>query len=187
MTTPELVALIKKHPISIGGGVMSVLFAAALYLRVDEIPGAEGELALKTADGDRIALNIKYSAQLKEHADAIAAATKGIEAHLVRPTQLGTNTQYFYKLEGETGVKIIDFRQIAVPAGQAAKNTKGDYVPVPFSVSVQGGLPQILAFLRQLENGAHYCRVLTTSLSGVSANRNSALTLGLTLELLGRQ
>lgn len=183
MTTPELGAFIKRNPISFGCGVLSVLMAVALYLRGDEIPGAEAELGLKTGDGDRIGLNIKYSAQLKEHADTIAAATKDIEARLIRTTQLGTNTQYFYKLEGDTGVKIIDLRQITAPA---AKSAKGEYVPVPFAVSVQGSLPQILEFLRQLETGAHYCRVLTASFSGVSANRNSALTLGLSLELLGR-
>ena len=185
MTNQELVALVKKHPISFGCGALSLVFAVALYLRDDEIPGAEAELGLKSADGDRIALNIQYSAQLKEHADAMAAATKDIEARLVRPTQLGTNTQYFYKLEGDTGVKIIDLRQTAASTAPA-KGAKNAYVAVPFSVSVQGTLPQILEFLRQLENGAHYCRVLTASFSGAASNRNSPLTLGLSLEILGK-
>ncbi len=185
MTNQDLVALIKKHPISFGCGALSLAFAVALYLRVDEIPGAEAELGLKSADGDRIALNIQYSTQLREHTDAMAAAIKDVESHLVRPTQLGTNTQYFYKLEGETGVKIIDLRQTAATAAPA-KGAKNAYVAVPFSVSVQGSLPQILDFLRQLENGAHYCRVLTASFSGAASNRNAPLTLGLSLELLGK-
>ncbi len=185
MTNQELVALIKKHPISVGCGALSLAFAVALYLRVDEIPGAEAELGLKAADGDRIALNIKYSTQLREHADAMAAAIKDVENRIVRPTQLGTNTQYFYKLEGETGVKIVDLRQTAATAAPA-KGAKNAYVAVPFSVSVQGSLPQILDFLRQLENGAHYCRVLTASFTGAASNRNSPLTLGLSLELLGK-
>ncbi len=185
MTNQELVAIIKKHPISFGCGALSLAFAAALYLRVDEIPGAEAELGLKSADGDRIALNIQYSTHLREHADAMAAATKDVEGRLVKPTQLGTNTQYFYKLEGETGVKIVDLRQTATTA-TPAKGAKNAYVAVPFTVSVQGSLPQILEFLRQLENGAHYCRVLTASFNGVASNRNSPLTLGLSLELLGK-
>ncbi|MEO6246089.1 MAG: hypothetical protein ABIQ12_11715 [Opitutaceae bacterium] len=185
MTNPELVALIKKHPISFGCGALSLVLAIALYLRVDEIPGAEAELGLKSADGDRIALNIQYSTQMREHADAMSAAVNGVEDRLVRPTQLGSNTQYFYKLESETGVKIIDLRQTAATVA-AAKGAKNTYVAVPFSVSVQGTLPQILEFLRQLENGAHYCRVLTASFGGAAANRNSALTLGLSLELLGK-
>lgn len=186
MTNQELVGLIKKNPIGFGCGALSLVLAAAIYLRDDEIPGAEAELGLRAADGDRIALNLQYSTQLKEHADAMAAAGKEIEARLVRPTQVGTNTQYFYKLESDTGVKIIDFRQTATPAAVAAKGAKNAYLPVPFSVSVQGSLPQVLEFLRQLENGSHYCRVLTASLGGAGANRNSALTLGLSLELLGR-
>ena len=185
MTNQELVALLKKHPISFGCGALSLAFAVALYLRVDEIPGAEAELGLKSADGDRIALNIQYSTQLREHTDAMASFTKEVENRLVRPTQLGTNTQYFYKLEGKTGVKIVDLRQTAATAAPA-KGAKNAYVAVPFTVSVQGSLPQILDFLRQLENGAHYCRVLTASFSGTASNRNSPLTLGLSLELLGK-
>lgn len=185
MTNQDLVALIKKNPISFGCGTLSVIMAAALYLRVDEIPGAEAELGLKSADGDRVTLNIQYSAQLKEQGDALSLACNQIEARMVRPSQLGTNTQYFYKLESDTGVKIVDLRQTTGTAPIKA-GPKNAYVSVPFTVSVQGSLPQILEFLRQLENGAHYCRVLTASFNGIAATRNSVLTLALSLELLGR-
>ena len=50
---------------------------------------------------------------------------------------------------------------------------------------MQGDLKIILEFLQQLENGAHYCSVLTATCSGNSANRETPLTLALTLELLG--
>jgi len=194
MTNQEAIAVVKRNPISFLCGALSVVFAVTLYLRDEEIPGAEAEMALRTADRDRVALNIKYSAQLTEQADALAASIKEIESRLVKPSELGNNTQYFYKLEKLTGVKITDLRQSpvsssgAAPAGAvAARAAKATFVPVGFSIGAQGTLPQVLNFLRQLENGSHYCRVLTTSFVGNPASRSPILTVSFNLELLGQQ
>jgi hypothetical protein len=193
MTNQEAIAVVRKNPIGFGCGALSLVLAVAMYLRVEEIPGAEAELSLRTADRDRVSLNIKYSVQLKEQSEAMGQSAKEVEARLIRPGQLGTNTQYFFKLEKDTGVKIIDLRQAntlataaAANAQVAARTPRIAYVPVQFAVSVQGTLPQILEFLRQLENGAHYCRVLTASFSGNATTRSPLLTLGLSLELLGQ-
>jgi len=184
MTKQESVALIRKNPVSVGCAALSLILAIGVYLRSDATPEAEAELTQKTATGERLALNIKYSAQLKEQADAVSTATKAIDAQLIRPSQVGTNTQYFYKLEADTGVKIIELRQTT--PGASAKPAKGTYLPVAFAVTVQGDLPQILQFLRYIETGAHYSRVLSAVCSGNAATRNSPLTLGLSLELLGQ-
>lgn len=182
MTTQELVAVIKKNPISFGCALVSCALIGAIYFRSDKIPEAETVLGQKSAESERLRLNVQYSAQLKEQFDAVVSSNKDIDARIVRASQLGTNTQYFYKVETETGVKIIDLRQTT--AATVAKPAKGSFIPVTFSVSVQGSLNQLLDFLRQLENGAHYCRVLTVTCSG-SSPRSGPLTLALSLELLG--
>lgn len=183
MTGEELIALVKKNPISAGCGLLSVLLAVGIYFRGDEIPSAEAELSQKSAEAQRLAQNLINSAQLKEQLEAITAANKAIDAGIIRASQVGNNTQYFYKLESETGVKLVDFRPQAVPP--PAKGSKAAFTPVTFNVGVQGTLPQVLDFLRQLENGGRYTRVLTASLSGAPANRKSPLTLTLVVELLG--
>lgn len=183
MTNQDFGALVKKNPVSFGCAALSVALVAGLYFRSDATPEAGADLTQKSATGERIALNIQYSAQLKEQVDSVVAATREIDSRIIRTSQLGTNTQYFYKLEADTGVKIIDLRQ-TTPA-IAARPAKGTFGPVAFAVTVQGDLTQILGFLRQVENGAHYSRVLTANWSGNAATRNSPLTLGLGLELLG--
>jgi hypothetical protein len=182
MTNEEALILIKKNPISFGCMAVSFALAVALYLRSEVIPEVEAQLTQKSAEAERIGLNIQFSAQLKEHAEALTAANKEIDSRIIRASEKGNNTGYFYKLESETGVKIIDFRQTTAVA---VKPAKGNYVPVAFSVTVQGSLTQILDFIRQVENGVHYSRVLTATLTGSASARNSPLTLGLSLELLG--
>lgn len=183
MTNQELFAFIKKNPVTVGCGVLSVAIAAAIYFRAGEMPAAEAELAQKTSEADRYGNNLKNAVQLKEQHDALAAATKEVESRLVRASQLGVNNQYFFKLENETGTKLVDFRQGGL---LAAKGAKANFAPVAFSVSVQGEMNQLLHFLRLLESGAHYCRIQSATFlpAGASAKKG-LLTLTLNLELLG--
>ena len=177
MTTPELVAWIKKNPISVGCGVLSLALAVALYFRSDAIAEANQTLDEKTAEAQRYALNLANSAQLKEQLDALTTADKVIESRLIHASDLGINQQFFFKLESESGVKLLDLRQAPRP-GSGGKA----YVPIGFNVSLQGDFGQVMKFLRLLEDGAHYCRTLTATCSG---NRTGGLTLTLNLELLG--
>lgn len=181
MTNDELKALAKKNPIPFACGLVAFAVGVGLYFRSGDIPAAEEELAQKSAQAERYALNIKYSAELKEQLEAVQAANTKIESRLTRASQQGVNAQYFYKLERDTGAKLVSFSQ----AGAASAAAKGAFVPIAFNVSVQGTLPQILDFLRQLERGTHYCRVLNASCSASSGARNGPLTLSLAVELLG--
>ena len=184
MTSQELLAGVKKNPTSFVCAIASLAIIAAIYFRGELIPQAETALMQKSGESEKLRINIQYSAQLKEQTDAVVEENKQIESRIVRASQLGTNTQYFYKIESETGVKIIDLRQ-NTPATAATKPNTGTYMPVAFTVSVQGDLRQVLEFLRQIENGAHYARVLTATCSGNTSNRAAPLVLALTLELLG--
>jgi len=65
----------------------------------------------------------------------------------------------------------------------AAKNLYGG---VAFTVSVTGTLNQVLDYLRRLENGPRYCRVMTVTCGVPPADRASPITLNLNLELLGQ-
>jgi hypothetical protein len=183
MTKENLVAALKKSPIVVACVVLGVGLLATLYFRLDKIPEAETLLLDKTAEADRYAANLKYSAHLKEDVDALVAANKAIDTHLIRASQLVNNAQYFYALVNETGVKLLDSRQ-TTPA-IVPKPAKGSFVAVGFSVAVEGTLPQLIDFLQKVESGAHYSRVLTASCNVNVSKRNSPLTLTLTLELLG--
>lgn len=181
MTNDQLKALIRKNPITVVCGVITLAVAVGLYLRSGDLAAAEDDFAQKSAASEKHTLNITYSAQLKEQHDALVAANKAIDARLTRASQQGINTQYFYKLERETGVRLVSFGQSSV----GAKGAKTAFVPIGFNVAVQGTLPQTLDFLRQLEGGTHFCRVLAANYSLNAAARNGPLTLSLTLELLG--
>jgi hypothetical protein len=177
MTTADLTSAVKKNPLIVGCAVLTLALGAMLYLRLDSIPEANSRLDELSAQSRRYALNISNASQLKEHMDALIAANKAIDGRVIRSTDIGINQQFFYKLESESGVKLLDLRQGGKPA------TKTNFAPVGFTVSLQGDFPQVLKFLRGLEDGSHYARVLTASCSGT---RTGDVTMTLSLELLGR-
>lgn len=183
MTNAELMAFVRKNPISVGCGALALLLGAAVYFRSSEMPAAEADLLQKSAEADRHGANLKAAAQLKEQLDALIAANKEIDSRVVRGGQIAINTQFFYKLSSETGVKLNDFRQ--APPAAPGKGPKTVFTPVGFTVSTSGSLEQLIDFLHRLEGGAHYCRVNSATVAAPTGNRTGPLTMTLNLELLG--
>lgn len=186
VSNEQLLAFVKKNPIGVGCGVLSLLMAAAIYLRSDKLPAAQAVLDQKSTEADRHAINVRYAVQLKEQMDALNTADHAIDTRLVRAAQLATNTQYFYRLESDTGVKLINIFQNTTTA-QAAKATKNNFVPIAFTLTAQGSYAQLLDLLHRLENGVHYCRILSATTSKVGNGDNDVLSLNLSLELLGQR
>ena len=140
--------------------------------------------------GERIDANLKNGVQLADQYAAISAARKEIEARLIRPDELAKNLQFFYKLEADTGTKLVDLRQNVLVPGKAGGKGKTAYTGIVYAVAVRGDYSRLLDFLRRLESGQRYCRVMSATLIGVSngveGSRGNDLTLNLGLELLGQ-
>ena len=183
MSNEELIAFLKKNPIGIGCSVLSLALFGGWYYRSGDVPDKEADLAQKQAEGERYALNLVNALQLKDQFDSLVVANKEVESRLVHANRLGPNLQFFFKLESETGVKLTDPRQSGLTAPKKDA-TKSAYTPVGFSVVLTGDFTQTLNFLRRLESGAHYCRVLSASCS-VPQDRSLPLNVNLSLELLG--
>ena len=187
MTNQQLAAFIKSQPIGFGCGALTLILAVGIYFRGDYLPEAEKLLDEKATQGERIAANLTNGVQLPEQLNTITNARKQIEARLVHPDEAARNNGYFYKLEADTGIKLIDLRQNLIQAPKPG--TKVNYLPVPYFVAVRGDYAHLLDFLRRLEAGSRYCRVIsaTINLAGTSdKDRATDLTLNLGLELLGQ-
>jgi len=185
MTGADLTAFVKKHPVSVGCGALALVFGLTVYFRADGVPEAQGLLEERSGEADRLSANIKHAAQLNEQLAALAAAGRAIEPRLIRSSELATNLQYFYKLEADTGTKLVELRQNPPPATRPA--SKALFPPVSFSLTIEGDYPAVLDFLRRLEAGTHFCRVQSAVLRSAApvAGRNDTVRLALGLELLG--
>jgi Tfp pilus assembly protein PilO len=183
MTSADLVALLKKHPTGVGCILLSIVCGVVLYLRSGSIEAGQVELEARSTEAAKMASNIRNSAGLSEQLTEIQGYTKELEGRLLKASQLAVNLQYFYKLETENEVKLVD----NVRQGTLPKNSKSSYVGVPYSLTVQGSYSQVMNFLNRLQNGRHFCRINTASFSKAgSGPAGSIVNLSLNLELLGQ-
>ncbi|HEY4247183.1 MAG TPA: hypothetical protein VGM64_10025 [Lacunisphaera sp.] len=184
MTTADITASFKKQPVGFACGLLCVVLGALLYFRSDVVDADQADYDAKSAQAAKIVANVSASKNLAEQVKEIQTATKEMEGRLLQSGQLGINLQYFYKLETETGVKLVDVHPNGI-----SKNNKTAYLPVPFNVSIQGPYKKIMLFLAQLENGPHFCHFNSatfTKLTGGEGASQNMMTLTLNLELLGQ-
>jgi hypothetical protein len=188
MKTHGFTKLFKKYPLSASATGLALAFALAWYLRSSAVTENEQLRARRIAEKTRLESNIRNAIQLQEQFDALVGANSMVASRLLKAGDLAANQQYFYELEANAGVKITDLKtQAATPSAKGAVVQKGAYSPVSYSCTIQGGYVQVLTFLRKLERGRHYNRIVSGSIVAVSAedNLDPQLTLTLAVDLLG--
>jgi Tfp pilus assembly protein PilO len=184
MTASDLSDFVKKQPVGVICALLSVALGATLYLRSGVIGDKQAEFDAKSIEAAKIISNVNNSKNLSDQVEEIKVLTKDLESRLVRAGQLAVNLQYFYKLEAENEVKLLDIRQNAV-----SKNSTGLYQGIPYNLSIQGTYKQVMTFLNRLENGRHFCRftsVVFNKAPGSDISSQTTMTVSLSLELLGQ-
>lgn len=181
MTSADIIARIKKQPVGFACGLICLLCIGWLYFRSGELEKRQAEYEAKSAEATKVISNVSVSKSLAAEVAEIQAATKDLESRLVRDSQLAVNLQYFYKLEAENEVKLLDVRQNA-----RSKTSKSMYPGIPYNVNVQGSYKNVMAFLQRVEKGRHFCRVTSANFTKSATNDGPAITLALNIELLGQ-
>jgi hypothetical protein len=162
--------------------------ASALIFRHFDFAETQSAFDNSAAEGQKLESNIANAGQLEEQLKTLEVANSSIASRLVNPSDLAINLQYFYKLEAETGVKLVDTHPIDSRA-LAKAGAKGLYTSVQYAVTLQGGYARTLTFLRRLEHGASFCRIISGSCTQAQAEQGKGggeISMSLTVELLGR-
>lgn len=192
MTGADLIALARKHPISTACVLVIVVCGLLTYFRLDVIEASQAEYETKSGEAAKTIANVKNAPGLEDQVAELQRLGKELDSRLIKVDQLAVNLQYFYRLETENGVKLLDVRQ---NAPVRARTAKPNFTVVPFSVTVQGSYAQVMKFLGALQTGRHFCRVANATFSkvgGIGSTDNGLspdaqeLNLSLSLELLGQ-
>ncbi len=184
MNSADIIAHIKKQPVGFVCGLICLLAIGWLYYRSGETEKRQAEYEAKSAEAKKVLSNVSISKNLPAEVAEMQAATKELESRLIRDSQLAVNLQYFYKLEAETEVKLLDVRQ-----NTRSRNSKSTYVGIPFNVNVQGTYKNTMAFLQRVEKGRHFSRIqAVTFTKSPSADGQSepGISMAINLELLGQ-
>ena len=182
MTGTDFIVLIKKHPIGVICGGISLLCGLALYLRSDVIDEMKAQIDAASQQSQAMLVNLRNSAGLAQQTEAIKQSAKQLEGRLVKSSQLATNLQYFYRLESDTGIKLTDVRQNQV--GRAGGSI---YIGIPYTVTFQGSFKQVMEFLQRIESGKYFSKFSSVSFNKTAGVESTGrmLSVNMNIELLG--
>ena len=193
-TLVNVLKFLKRHAFAAACVVLTVGLLVAFFLRMDLLDVARMETQRLQNEAENMKRNLRNATGLKEQLADLKVLLSIVDARLVRPEELASNLQYFYRLESSTGVKILLLRQVTPPApaetGGSAGASKSAVTPISYSVIVEGSFPQVMSFLTQLERGPHFNRTkVFTAQRGAADSpegiRTGTVVVNLSIELLG--
>lgn len=186
-----ILKFLKRHAFAAICCTLAAATAVAYVIRLDLLDSARTETELRQKEAENMKRNLRNATGLKEHLADLKVLLSIVDARLVRAEDLASNLQYFYRLESETGAKILLLRQLT-GSGTEAKPAAGaaPYRAIPYSVIVEGSFPQVMAFLTRLERGAHFNRTKTFTAQrgatdGAGGIRSGTVVVNLNVELMG--
>jgi Tfp pilus assembly protein PilO len=179
---------LRRYPLALASVGVAFVLIAVVLVRGSGLTEARDQLELKQTEAQKAERNQRNAAGIEQHLDALNANVARLESMLVGVDDVSGNQGYFYRLESSTGVRVSVLR----PTGVVKDYARGGvYQAAGFSVVVQGSYPQVVAFLRALENGGRLYRLIDFTLQRSSEQKASASTpevaLNLNLLLLARK
>ena len=130
-------------------------------------------------NGEKMFSALSSHGRVSTELQAVNEALKQIDDNVIVETDLAENLGYFYQMETLSRVRLT---QLTPLSSQPVEDSA--YKAIPFSMRATGTYPQLISFLRELESGPRQSRIMTFNFTRADTKSN-ALTLGLTVELLG--
>jgi hypothetical protein len=190
-----LLHFLRRFPLVCVCTVLLLVLAALFVVRMGLLPQQEEILNQRKAEGENMLANLRNAAGLEQQLEQLRSIVALAESRLIRSEDLARNLQVFYRIESETGAKIVLLRQntgpvtATTPAAGArpAQAPANAYRPVAFTLIVEGTFVQTLDFLRQIERGPHLFRLGTFTVQRGSGDgfAGSTVVLNINLEFLG--
>ena len=193
MKPDAIIAKIKQYPIASGAGVLAVVLAVLLYLLGPRVEALESELSDLESELQTIETNAAQAVGLDIQVETVQKALDDITGRLIDRNAKAVNLDYFYSLERETGLTIVDVSQsnpVASAKPNPGKPQLNLYEAIGFRVVIDGGFRQVLKFLYELERGAHFTRIDSFNLaesSGGSPEAPPGVAATIELDMLGRK
>lgn len=196
MSGQDLIKGFKAYPVASIAGVVSILLILVVYVRGMGQDALRERYEEANHRWNQIESNVfKNSVNLETHLEMAKMTSQDVEERLIRPSELAKNYQYFYRLEGLTGVRITALQQQPASARQPAEAPRGGnrtaatqaplFTKVGYQMTMTGSYHQTVDFLHAIERGPHFYQLRDFTLQrATDGTRDIVITMN--FDLLGR-
>lgn len=196
LTLRQFPKFLKRHAFAAICGFITIALTVTFVIRMDLLAQTRADAERVQGEAENIKRNLRNATGLRDDLAVLNELLATVDSRLIRTDDLASNLQYFYRLESETGAKILLLRQMTTPNSGAPAIAPSDKKPsfrsISYSVIVEGAFPQVMAFLTALERGVHFNRTpVFTAQRGATDSpegiRSGTVVVNLSIELMGYQ
>ena len=173
-------SLIRKYPIPATCALLTVIFLAAIFYLNGVVDTLDTERQMREHEGENSLAKLVSGPVLRQELGSVREAANRLESNLVIEENLADNLWYFYKIEGETGIRLKGLRQ---ESGGLQFNMS--FRKVPYEIDAVGTYPQLAHFLRAIETGSRLAKITSYSIHHAEG-AGPTIDAELTIELLGK-
>jgi Tfp pilus assembly protein PilO len=180
----QWIAVVRRHPLSALCGAVCVVCLLCCWYIYSNMKWLELEHKQVMQDADLATASMISGPSVKQERLAALECTRRIEDNLVVEDNLAENLWYFYKIEQQTKVRILELR----PENPIISDSRSLYKRIPFSIRATGTYAQTAAFLYALETGPRLTYIPTLMYRRVELETaNPMVTLEMNVQMLGKK
>lgn len=176
MELSEISKNVLRYPVLLVCGILAPIFLLVVVMRSSKTDAFEQEIGTLERQWRQMQVNIERSFNLETDVQAIAHGAGEIQQRLMRETAIAANSEFFYRIEAESGASLQNFN--IGNAGDGNNMAAGigrlqHFQVLPFTMVVQGEFAQILRFIDLLKAQAYVVHVDTLVLSRPQGARDA--------------
>jgi Tfp pilus assembly protein PilO len=178
----QWIAVARRNPLSVLCASICIVCGCICVYIHSNMDWLELEHKQVTQESDLAVASLISGPSVRQELAASREVTRRIEDNLVVEDNLAENLWYFYKIEQQTKVHILEMR----PLNSLVSDSKSLFRRIPFSIRASGTYEQTAAFLYAIETGPRLAYI-----TSVNYRRNEpgslSVILDVNLELLGKK
>lgn len=159
----KILVWVKKNPLLAVCSAGVLVASGIIFMRSGIVPEREAELEELKTNLAKLERNIANAAQLEAQVSQLRKINEEIKLSALVAGELARNQQYFFKLEADNNVKLLDVQQQGRPA--PGRGPAPTYFPLGFSVNASGGYDNLLQLIRQTEKTFVGARIASAIIS----------------------
>jgi hypothetical protein len=193
MILEDQIKKVRQYPVVTVFGVISLILVIAILIRNPQVSSLRETNEQREREWATIRTNHERSADLEIEVEKLRSFSEEVNRRLISADTIANNYDYFYRIERQTGVRIVNIQQLPVAAARRPQYLPelNDYDLVPFNLTFQGGFDVTMTFLQGIERGFHLIRIESISINrdegpGITASQRT-ITTRIEMNILGRK